>query len=162
MLKTAGYINIAISIGHLVGLIWAEQLFDATGIREEMNELAQVHFLFPYALTLIVSIVFFVFGLYAFSAAGKIKKLPCLRFAIFGIAGIYLFRGAGGLFFEVLEQEVSAPIEIMYSLIALVIGFLFLYGGIQKWRQKEYLNQGNGQMENLTPSNGSHRFFKSS
>ena len=134
MLKIGGYINILIAIGHIVGLIWAEQMFEITGIAKEMNELVQIHSSLPYLLTIIVAIVFFIFGLYGLSAAGKFRKLPLLKLGIFAISGIYLFRGIGELIFNTSQQE-SAPItETLYSLIALVIGLLFLIGGLKKWK----------------------------
>ncbi len=40
MLKLGGYINIFIAIGHLIGLIWAEKMFEVTGIGKEMVELS--------------------------------------------------------------------------------------------------------------------------
>ena len=39
MLKLGGYINIAIELGHIVGLFWADQMFEVTGIGKEMTEL---------------------------------------------------------------------------------------------------------------------------
>ena len=32
MLKLGGYINILIAIGHIVGLFWADKIFEVTGI----------------------------------------------------------------------------------------------------------------------------------
>jgi len=32
MLKLGGYINILIAAGHIVGLIWANKIFEVTGI----------------------------------------------------------------------------------------------------------------------------------
>lgn len=58
MLRLGGYINILIAIGHIVGLIWSEQMFEVTGIGKEMNELAQTHPSLPYLLTVFVAIVF--------------------------------------------------------------------------------------------------------
>ena len=40
MLKIAGYINILIAIGHILGLIWADKMFEVTGIENEMMMLA--------------------------------------------------------------------------------------------------------------------------
>lgn len=134
MLRLGGYINILIAIGHIVGLIWAEQMFEVTGIGKEMNELAQTHSLLPFLLTIFVSIVFFIFGLYGLSADGKYKKLPFLKLGIFGIAGIYIFRGIGELIFDISRQEAPPMTETIYSLIALGIGLLFLFGGIKKWK----------------------------
>jgi len=97
MLRLGGYINILIAIGHIVGLIWAEQVFEVTGIGNEMKELSEVHSTLPYLMTVFVAIVFFIFGLYGLSADNKFRKLPFLKPVIFIIAGIYMFRGLGGI-----------------------------------------------------------------
>lgn len=134
MLRLGGYINIAIAIGHLIGLIWAEQMFEVTGIGKEMNELAQTHTTLPYLLTIFVTVVFFIFGLYGLSADGKFRKLPFLKLGIFGIAAIYIFRGIGELMLDISQQNASSITETIYSLIALGIGLLFLFGGLKKWK----------------------------
>lgn len=60
MLRLGGYINILIAIAHLVGVFWAEQMFEVTGIGKEMQELSQVHFSLPYLLTIVTAIIFFL------------------------------------------------------------------------------------------------------
>jgi hypothetical protein len=137
MLRLGGYINILIAIGHIVGLIWAEQMFEVTGIGKKMNELAQTHSSLPYLLTIFVAVVFFIFGLYGLSADGKFRKLPFLKLGIFGIAGIYFFRGIGELIFDISQQEAPPRTETIFSLIALGIGLLFLFGGLKKWKLKK-------------------------
>ncbi|WP_310377980.1 hypothetical protein [Flavobacterium sp.] len=132
MLKLGGYINILIAIGHIVGLFWADKMFEVTGIGIEMSELAQINSSFPYLLTIFVSIVFFIFGLYGLSADNKFRKLPFLKPAIFLIAGIYLLRGLGELIADGI-QGTNSTTETMYSLFALIIGLLFLFGGLKKW-----------------------------
>ena len=92
MLKLVGYINILIAIGRIFGLIWADQMFEITGIGKEMATLAQKHGALPYLITIIVAIVFFIFGLYGLSAANKFRKLPFLKPVVFLIAGMYLLR----------------------------------------------------------------------
>ena len=83
MLKLGGYINIIIAIAHIIGLFWADQMFEVTGIGKEMTELAQTHFSLPYLMTIFVAIVFFIFGLYGLSADNKFRQLPFLKLAIF-------------------------------------------------------------------------------
>ena len=134
MLKLGGYINIFIGIGHIVGLFWADKMFEVTGIGKEMTELSQIHFSLPYMLTIFVAVVFFVFGLYGLSADNKFKKLPFLKPVIFLIAGIYLFRGMGEMIFDSQKQQVSPFLETTYSSIAILIGLLFLLGGLKKWK----------------------------
>lgn len=137
MLKLGGYINILISIGHIVGLFWADKMFEVTGIGKEMTELAQTHSSLPYLMTIFVAIVFFLFGLYGLSADNKFRPLPLLKPVIFTIAGIYLLRGIGELIFDLEKQQANQFLEVTYSLIAVFIGLLFLIGGLKKWKFKQ-------------------------
>ncbi|MGD1842430.1 MAG: hypothetical protein ACFB0B_16300 [Thermonemataceae bacterium] len=141
MLQIGGYINLLISVGHLVGLLWAAQMFEVTGIGKEMQRLSQIDASLPYLLTVFVAVVFFIFGLYGLSAAGKFKQLPLLKLGIFTIAGIYLLRGIGELVFGLAFQEAHPYREAMYSLIAVAIGLLYLLGGLRKWRLKKSLTR---------------------
>lgn len=136
MLKLGGYTNILIAIAHIIGLVWADQMFEITGVGKEMAALAQKHPALPYLLTIIVAIVFFIFGLYGLSAAHKFRKLPFLKTAVFLIAGIYLLRGFGELIVDTI-QETNSISETVYSLFAIIIGLLFLIGGLRKWRAKK-------------------------
>lgn len=137
MLKLGGYINIIIAMGHIVGLLWADKMFEVTGIGNEMISLAQTHSLLPYLITIFVSIVFFIFGLYGLSADDRFRKLPFLKSVIFTIAGIYLLRGIGELIFDMEKQQANQFLEITYSLISVIIGLLFLVGGLKKWKLKQ-------------------------
>jgi len=137
MLKLGGYINILIAGGHIVGLFWADKMFEVTGIGKEMSELAQIHSSIPYLLTIFVAIVFLIFGLYGLSADNKFRPLPLLKPVIFAIAGIYLLRGIGELIFDLEKQQANQFLEITYSLIAVFIGLLFLIGGLKKWKLKQ-------------------------
>ena len=137
MLKFGGYINIIIAIGHIIGLFWADKMFEVTGIGKEMTELAQIHFSLPYLLTIFIAIVFFAFGLYGLSADNKFRQLPIIKPVIFIIAGIYLLRGIGELIFDLEKQQTNQFSEISYSLIAVFIGLLFFIGGLKKWKQKK-------------------------
>lgn len=137
MLKFGGYINILIASAHILGLFWADKMFEVTGIGKEMAELAQHHYSLPYLLTIFVSIIFFIFGLYGLSAANNFRRMPFLKPVIFAIAGIYLLRGIGELIFDLQEQQTNQFLEITYSLIAVFIELLFLIGGLKKWKTYE-------------------------
>ena len=134
MLKLAGYINILIAIGHIVGLFWADKMFEITGIGKEMTELAQTNTSLPFLLTIFVAIVFLIFGLYGLSAANKFRKLPFTKTVIFIISGVYLLRGVGEIIFDFGKHQTNQFSEITYSLIAVFIGLLFLIGGLTKWK----------------------------
>ena len=136
MLKLGGYINIIIAIAHIVGLFWADKMFEVTGIADVMALAAQnIHPIYPYFITVVVAILFFVFGMYGLSADSKIRKLPFIKPVIFLIAGIYLLRGIGELIFGMKMQQANQILETSYSLIAVLIGLLFLIGGIRKWKK---------------------------
>ena len=135
MLRIGGYINILIAVGHIVGLVWADQMFAVTGIGKEMQKLSQINIYLPYLLTIFVALVFFIFGLYGLSADNKFRKLPFLKPVIFIIAGIYILRGLGELIFDTISKTNSLT-ETAYSLFALTIGLLFLIGGLRKWKKE--------------------------
>ena len=132
MLRLGGYLNILIAIGHIVGLIWAKQMFVVTGIGKEMQELAQTNLSLPYLVTALVAMVFLMFGLYGLSASGKFKELPFLKLGIFIISGIYIFRGLIGLLFDITKEPANSILTAIYSLIALFIGLLYLFGGLKR------------------------------
>lgn len=135
MLKLGGILNMIIAIAHLIGLFWAEKMFEKTGAGEPMQELAKINNYLPYLLTIFVAIVFFIFGLYGLSASNKFKKLPFLKLGIFTIAFIYLFRGIGEQSYNLINVKTTTS-ETIQSIIAIIIGLLFLIGGIKKWYVK--------------------------
>ena len=136
MLKLGGYINILIAIGHVVSLLWAEQVFELTGVADEMAYLMQIHSTLPYLLTILVVVAFLIFGLYGLSADDKFRKLPFLKPAIFTIAGIYLLRGIAGFIPIIAGQSKYPTLDTCYSLIAVFVGLLYLIGGIKNGEQK--------------------------
>jgi len=136
MLKIGGILNIIIAIAHIIGLLWAEQMFEKTGAGEGMRELAQIHYSLPYLLTVFVAIVFFVFGIYGLFANSRTRKLPFLKIGIFTIAFIYLFRAIGEQSYNLLKGTTTSS-ETIQSVVALVIGLLFLLGGLKKWKLKK-------------------------
>jgi hypothetical protein len=136
MLKIGGILNIIIAIAHIIGLLWAEQMFEKTGAGEGMRELAQIHYSLPYLLTVFVAIVFFVFGIYGLFANSRTRKLPFLKIGIFTIAFIYLFRAIGEHSYNLLKGTTTSS-ETIQSVVALVIGLLFLLGGLKKWKLKK-------------------------
>ncbi len=136
MLKIGGILNIIIAVAHIIGLFWAEQMFEKTGAGEGMKELVQIHYSIPYLLTVFVAIIFFIFGIYGVLADSKTRKLPFLKIGIFAIAFIYLFRGIGEQSYNLIKGTTTTS-ETIQSVVALIIGLLFLFGGLKKWKLKK-------------------------
>lgn len=139
LLRVGGYFNILIAIAHLIGLIWADQMYEFTGIGRQMEDLSSIHSSYPFLLTLFVSFFFFVFGLYGLSAGEEILKLPFLQNLTYLIGAVSLLRGLGGLFLEYL-QDFPELNPILFSCTALLIGLFYLVGGIVKWNRKPSKN----------------------
>ncbi|THB63346.1 MAG: hypothetical protein D6E12_17180 [Desulfovibrio sp.] len=92
------------------------------------------------AVGLIVAVILAVFGLYALSCAGWIRRLP-LRRTITLVAGIiFLLRGLGVIpelliMWGIIEYSMPMPPQaIASSLVSLVIGIMFFLGIIGGWR----------------------------
>jgi len=138
MLKIGGIINVIIAIAHIIGLLWAEQMFEKTGAGEGMRELSKIHYTLPYLLTVIAAIIFFVFGIYGLFADSKTRKLPFLKFGIFTVAFIYLIRAISEQSYNLFKETTTAS-ETIQSILSLIIGLLFLFGGLKKWKmEKDY------------------------
>ena len=134
MLRLGGYLNILIALLHIIGLFWADKMFELSGIADGMALAAErIHPFYPYFITVVVAFFFFLFGLYGLSADNRIRKLPFVKPITFLIAGIYLLRGIGELIFGMDMQQADPILETAYSLIAVFIGLLFLIGGLKKF-----------------------------
>lgn len=131
-LRIAGWSNVAIAAAHVIGLIWAWSFFRASGIEPEMRELAAQGAALPYLLTLGLAAGFLVCGLYAFSGAGDLRRLPFLRTALLSLAVIYLSRATlyGGIC-AVVEGDGA---QIAFAAIALLIGLCYAYGAVARLR----------------------------
>lgn len=135
LLKLGGYINILIAITHIIGLLWAQEMYDYTGVGENMRRNAELHPLLPAAMTIFVAIFFFIFGLYGLSASGAIKKLPLLKLGVFTVAAIYLFRGVVGSVVNICVESSFQWHHLSFSFCAIGIGLLYLLGGLQIWKK---------------------------
>jgi len=125
-LRIGGWANMAIAAAHVIGLIWAWPMFRAVGIEEEMRALAAEGAALPYVLTVIVAAAFLVFGLYALSGVGDMRRLPLLRAGLAFIAAIYILRGTlvGGIGAVVVGDRA----QIAFAVVALFIGLCYARG----------------------------------
>ncbi len=140
LLQIAGYTNYIIAALHIIGLFWADWMFEVTGIQEDMAELAAVNYWLPYIMTIIVAIFFYIFGRYALSATGVGKKLPLLKAGNYVIGFIYLLRGVGEFFYDNLN-DTGSFLGTNYSIVAIIIGLLFLIGTFQVFFEEVALDE---------------------
>ena len=100
---------------------------------KEMATLAAQGSWTPTIRTLGIFIVLFIWGLYAFSGAGLLKRLPLLKLALVLITAIYLIRGL--LLFPVwiIKPELVNSLIIWSSVVCLIIGGAYAIGTRQVW-----------------------------
>ena len=91
----------------------------------------------PFLVGEAAALVLVIFGLYALSGAGSIRRLQLLRVGLVGISSLYLLRG---LFFilsvliilGVLDGEILIQGEIS-TLVFLAAGIVYAIGTVVNW-----------------------------
>ncbi len=93
-----------------------------------------------YVTGLAASIIFGIFGLYAFSGAGYIHPLPLLRVGLLVIGCIYTLRGLVVIPILLMtmgyirSSDQVPPTGLSSSVISLLIGLLYLIGTFGNWQ----------------------------
>jgi len=126
-LRFGGWANLVIAAAHAIGLLWAWSMFRAVGIERDMRELATQGAALPYVLTLVTAGAFLVFGLYALSGAGDLRRLPLLRTGLVVIAAIYLWRATWAT--GAISDGDGA--QVAFAAIALLIGLCYACGAVR-------------------------------
>lgn len=139
LLKAGGLLNFAVALLHLAIIFIGAPAYRYFGAGEQMAQWAEAGSPIPAAVTFCLVILFTVAGLYAFSAAGAFRKLPLWMLALLVIGGIYTLRGAliiPAIFILLTAGPDSLLVrEIVFSLVALIIGVLYLIGAAQLKRR---------------------------
>jgi hypothetical protein len=130
LLVIGGVLNLGVAVAHVAMPFFGAPAYRYFGAGEEMATWAEQGSPLPGIITFGLAIVFAIFGLYAFSAAGAIRRLPLLKPGVLAVGGIYALRGGLGVPVALLIPEKSTPVaaNIAFSLVALTIGLLYLVG----------------------------------
>lgn len=87
--------------------------------------------LLPDLLTFFIVIIFLIWGLYAYSGAGLIRRLPLLKTALVIIASIYTVRGLFLVTFIFRPEQ--ATVFLWTSIVSLIVGLTHFMGTKQVW-----------------------------
>jgi hypothetical protein len=84
------------------------------------------------------TLVFVLFGLYALSGAGDIRRLPLLRLGLIGISSLYLLRGLFIILtllevLGILRREIVAQ-AVVSHVVFLAAGITNAVGTVRSWR----------------------------
>lgn len=135
MLVVGGGFSLAFAVFQTSGIWWSPEAVKYLGGPAEMC--ASNRPLYA-ALCIVVAAGAAVFGFYALSGAGAIRRLPLLRTVLVGITSIYLLRGLL-LFPQALAFHRAPklmPIRfLLMSAIALAVGLVHLAGVVQRFNR---------------------------
>lgn len=135
LLCTAGTISFGIAILHLYVIAAGPKAYDYFGAGEDIVLMARKGSVIPTLLTIFLTVVFAVFGLYAFSAAGVYRDLPFKSILVVMIGLIYSLRGAA-VFFQIssfISSSRGSIRETIFSMISFAAGICYLAGAYGNW-----------------------------
>ncbi len=137
-LKLAGILSFFASAMHLAIIFGGAEWYRFFGAGEVMATMAEQGLLRPTLITLCISLILAIWGIYAWSAAGMLPEFPFLRPAIYLITFVYLTRGGLGLLLPFVSDhpqiaQNSTGFWVCSSLICLAFGLVHLKGVMDKW-----------------------------
>lgn len=140
-LVIGGWLSIAAALMHLACIIGGPEWYLFFGAGEQMAQMAANGDLYPTIATLVIATISTGWGLYAFSGAGLIIKLPLLKTCLVLITSVYLLRGIAGLIAPFLTSSQvihhnSMTFWMVSSTICCIYGAYYLLGTRQLFKQQ--------------------------
>ena len=137
-LIVAGILSFIASILHISVIICGPAWYRYFGAGEGMAQLAESGSLQPAVVTSGIACVLAVWGFYALSGAGLVRKLPLLRLALCLITFVYLLRGVAGLILPFVSTHPavtknSFTFWMVSSIICCLYGLFYLLGTFNRW-----------------------------
>lgn len=135
VLTFAGVLSCVAALLHIAIIIGGSQWYRFFRAGEELVSMAENGSWYPALLTFGIAVVFFIWALYAFSGAGLIGRLPCLKVGLVLISSIYLVRGLAFIPVYFVRPEIIDVFLISSSLLSGIFGFFYALGTKQAWKQ---------------------------
>jgi len=124
----SGVLSAIAAILHIGCIYFGAPWYRFFGAGEEMALMAEQGSHYPTFVTLGIFSVLSIWSLYAFSAAGLIRKLPLTRLALILITSIYLIRGLAGFSLISIPMGRSPEFWLWSSIICLSFGIFHAVG----------------------------------
>lgn len=132
-LVTAGLLSAAASLVHVATIVGGPDWYRFFGAGEEMARAAERGSMMPGLVTAAIATLLALWALYAFSAAGLVRRLPLLRTALVLITGVYMLRGLALVPLLALKPHLVDPFVIISSLVVLCYGVIHVVGTWLAW-----------------------------
>ncbi|ALN87182.1 hypothetical protein LC55x_3925 [Lysobacter capsici] len=134
-LMAAGALSALAVLLHLGCIVFGAPWYRALGAGEWMAQASIAGHWYPTVATLVIASVLTVWSLYAFSAAGVLRRLPLLRTVMFLVTAVYLLRGLAAVPMMSVFPGRSVSFWLWSSGICLGIGVVHLIGLLQVWKR---------------------------
>lgn len=140
--KTLGHIwltlggigSVLASLAHLGCIVWGGDGYRFFGAGEAMALAAERGDMQPAIVTTVIASMLMVWGMYAFSGAGVIRRLPLVRGVLVAVAAVYLLRGVGAVAIEPYFPGNSFTFWVVSSVICFALGLCYAVGIAKSWR----------------------------
>ncbi len=132
-----GWLSVAAALLHVGCIFGGGDWYRFFGAGEDMARAAEAGSWMPPLVTAGIAAMLAIWAAFAFSGAGRIRRLPLLRTGLIVIAAIYLLRGLA-IIPILIEPLMRTSFNIWSSLIVLGYGIAYAVGTWQAW---PYLSQ---------------------
>ena len=122
ILIISGVFSVTAAVLHIAIIIGGSHWYRFFGAGEEMAVMAEQGSWIPGLVTLGIAVVLFLWGLYAFSGAGVVRRLPLLKTALVLISTVYLVRGLGLIPAVIFMPDEVNNFLVWSSIISLMFG----------------------------------------
>lgn len=126
----------AAALAHLGCIMFGGDWYRFFGAGEQIARMAEQGLWYPTLVTSFIVAMLVVWGCYALSGAGVIRRLPLTKLALVLISGVFLLRGVAFVGLMPMFPENSLTFWLVSSAICLLIGGLFAVG---TWQQRTML-----------------------
>ena len=135
----AGSLSFIASMLHIACIFGGPDWYLFFGAGEKMAEMAAAGDPYPTIVTIVIASILAGWGLYAFSGAGLIFKLPLLKTCLVLITAVYLVRGVAGMFAPFVTSDPvvhqnSITFWLVSSIICCIYGTYYFFGTLKLWR----------------------------
>ncbi len=135
LLIFSGVMSTLAALLHIGIIFGGAEWYRFFGAGEEMASLAAQGSWVPAIHTLVIFAILAIWGIYAFSGAGLIRKLPLLKAVLILVAAIYLIRGLLLIPVWIIDPDYIIFLHVWSSILSLIIGSAYAMGTRQVWRE---------------------------
>jgi putative oxidoreductase len=132
-----GFFCLCFTVFQLSAIVWTRDMLVYFGGPVKMQSENPYGYIL---LCIFIALLVAAAGLYSFSGAGKFRHLPLLKTMLIIITVVFILRGmmiVSDIIIINQHPELNLIRFVVYSLISLVIGIIYLVGLIKLFRQNK-------------------------